>query len=146
MLDWIIQYWIAFLFGGIILFGKKIWNAIKNFIETYIKKKCDEQLQTNNATIQSAINDLCEENKKQNKEIKDIHSSLLIIQGVSFKAYCRQLLRDDHQITLEEFENCQEEYEAYHALGGNGRGTMLFELVKKKSQDGFSDKEKIGNL
>lgn len=146
MLDWIVEYWITFVFGLIVLLlttcGKKIWNGIKSFIQTYIKKQCDEQLQVNNTSIQSAIKDLCEENRKQNQDIKDIHQSLLIIQGVSFKAYCRQLLRDDHQITLEEFENCQEEYEAYHGLGGNGRGTMLFELVKKKAQDIILDKEK----
>jgi len=46
--------------------------------------------------------------------------------------------------TVADIENLEYQYRPYHALGGNGTGTELFERVKRmplKSKEGESDAE-----
>lgn len=40
----------------------------------------------------------------------------------------------DHTITIEEYQQINEDHEAYHALGGNHNGDALFDLVRKKAE------------
>lgn len=54
----------------------------------------------------NSLEDIKKENMKQNEEIRCIHSGILTLQGVSFRAYCKGLLEEDHEITMEEFETC----------------------------------------
>ena len=54
------------------------------------------------------------------------------MQGKNFKSDCRRLLDENHEITLDEWEEIDADHEAYNGLGGNHRGDELFELVKKK--------------
>lgn len=82
---------------------------------------------------------LSEEDKKIYQEIGKISgqvevvgSGVLAIQGRTFKEECRNLLKDDHRITLDEFEAIQADHEIYNNLGGNHKGDELFEAVKAK--------------
>lgn len=57
------------------------------------------------------------------------------MQGKNFKSDCRRLLDENHEITLDEWEEIDADHEAYNGLGGNHRGDELFELVKKKVEN-----------
>ena len=64
-----------------------------------------------------------------------MRSGLLSIQGRDFKRHCRELLDDEHEITLDEWEQIDADHEAYNGLGGNHKGDQLYELVKKKVEN-----------
>lgn len=102
--------------------------------QDYMQKQCQSEVEKTSSSISEQLEKLSEENKKQNAEIKCIHHGILCLQGIGFRAYCKKLLEEDHEITLEEFETCQEEYQAYHELGGNGKGTALYNLVCEKAK------------
>jgi len=67
-----------------------------------------------------------------------LKAGLLSMQGKEFKAECRKLLDENHQITLDEWEELDADHEAYNGLGGNHRGDQLFEMVKKKAENIFT--------
>lgn len=68
-------------------------------------------------------------------EISCLKAGLLSMQGKNFKSDCRRLLDENHEITLDEWEEIDADHEAYNGLGGNHRGDELFELVKKKVEN-----------
>lgn len=72
------------------------------------------------------------------EEINIIKAGLLSLQGKQFRRKCRKLLKPEHTITLEEYEQLIEDHNVYNALDGNHKGDELFALVK--------DKVKKGNL
>lgn len=67
--------------------------------------------------------------------LNSLKRGLLSVQGRQFKADCKRLLDPNHVITIEEFQQINEDHEAYHALGGNHNGDAIFELVKKKAEE-----------
>lgn len=127
MINIITKYWIEFLLGLIVLFLGFIFKLFKQEGRRWIQKEVRD-------TLQETISQLTQENKEQNEKIQKIYEGIINLQGVSFKSYCRTLLHDDHNFTLEEFENCQREYEIYTSLGGNGQGTILYNLVCEKAK------------
>lgn len=140
MLDFILKYWIQVIFGVIVaaigLFGRKFWSMYKEKSKSQLREEIRDE-------ISNSINKLSEENQEQNKQIQSIYAGIINLQGISFKSYCRNLLRDDYELTLKDFENCQQEYEAYVALGGNGQGKILFDLVCEKAKS-LSNTKKSG--
>ena len=72
-------------------------------------------------------------------EMKSLKKGLLSIQGKEFRANCRKLLEDGHEITLDEWEEIDADHEAYNGLGGNHKGDHLYELVKKKAENTLTD-------
>lgn len=48
----------------------------------------------------------------------------------------REYVEERKSITLESLEYVEETYEAYHALGGNGSGTKLWEDIKRLPIEG----------
>ena len=52
--------------------------------------------------------------------------------GSNFKRRCEAFLQPEHEISLQEFNELQEDHEAYNALGGNHIGDQLFDLVCEK--------------
>lgn len=68
------------------------------------------------------------------KEMKSLKAGILSIQGREFKANCRRLLDENHEITLDEWEELDSDHEVYNGLGGNHKGDQLYELVKKKAE------------
>ena len=75
-------------------------------------------------------------------EMKSLKKGLLSIQGKEFKANCRKLLEDGHEITLDEWEEIDADHEAYNGLGGNHKGDQLYGLVKKKEEKNIKKRNK----
>lgn len=59
-------------------------------------------------------------------------TGLLSLQGKLYREFCEKLLEKNHEITIEEFEQEEEDYHAYKALGGNHRGDSLHQAVVQK--------------
>lgn len=98
------------------------YNKIKGEID-----KGYGQSQKDDETLQSEINDIT-------GVLKGLRRGLLSVQGRQFKHDCKKLLAEDHKITFDEFQQINEDHQAYHELGGNHNGDALFELVKKKAE------------
>ena len=64
-------------------------------------------------------------------EVDIIESGVLSIQGKQFRDMCEDLLKQDY-ITVEEYEEFEEEYAVYKSLGGNHRGDSLHARVVTK--------------
>ncbi len=161
MTDFIIQYWLEFLFGGIIavlgffvkhyyqLWKKEketqkneFWAQAKQELEEYNRKLLDQKekiLASEDAKLQKAIG-----------QIGDLHENLLHavleVQGKQFKTDCKTLLETPNSITFEQFETLTMEHDVYTSLGGNGFGTALFELVKEKYSSQMMQKDLTDNL
>ena len=143
MLEIIAQYWLNFLLGlisgGLVLLCKKLWKMYQNEKN---HQKTEEQKQFYQG-IQDAIKQGSEDAKHGDeilqKQIDIIMSGVLSIQGRAFKQECRTLLKDGHEITLEEWESIQEEHDIYNALGGNHDGDSLFKMVEHKAMKNLSD-------
>ena len=76
---------------------------------------------------------------EMSSELGFLKAGLLSIQGKEFRENCRKLLADDHEITLDEWEEIDADHEAYNGLGGNHKGDHLYELVKKKAERTLTD-------
>lgn len=64
-------------------------------------------------------------------EVDIIESGILSIQGKQFRDMCEDLLQQDH-ISVDEYQEFEEEYSVYKKLGGNHRGDALHERVVAK--------------
>lgn len=91
-----------------------------------------EESKADDAALQNQIHTL-------SNEMDCLKAGLLSMQGKEFREGCRKLLADDHEITLDEWEEIDADHEAYNGLGGNHRGDHLFELVKKKVEKTLTD-------
>jgi hypothetical protein len=83
-------------------------------------------------------------NKKEielQNEIKTLKSGLLSVQGRMFKSDCKKLLEEDHEITLEEYEEITRDHHAYNSLGGNHNGDQLYLLVRKKVENSWANRD-----
>lgn len=100
----------------------EFYNKIKAEIdkEHDSSKKDDNALKTEMSTLSTVLNSL--------------KRGLLSVQGRQFKSDCKKLLADGHTITFDEFQQINEDHQAYHDLGGNHNGDALFDLVKKKAE------------
>lgn len=141
--EFIIKYWLEFLFGTIIaiggVFGKKFISSLKEIHKSRQKAAYEEFQHRIHAEFIESTEDvraLAQENKNEIKEMKQMMVALtqgvLSIHGREFKNQCWDLLEDDHEITLDEYEDISADHEAYNALGGNHEGDRLFSLVQKK--------------
>lgn len=154
MLDFIVKYWVEFALG-IIATGLGV--ACKRIFSLYQKEKEHEKSEEKSQLITEVkdmmtscqldlINQLLpheaalqEEDKKLHKDIQHLNDNvdilkggMLSLQGREFKQDCRDLLKEDHVITLIEYENIIEEHRIYNSLGGNHRGDALFAAVQQK--------------
>ena len=141
LLDFIMKYWVEVAFGLLVTgagwFIKRyftleamrrqkeqdeFYNKIKGEIdkERECSKQDDVALQTEISTLSTVL--------------KSLKRGLLSVQGRQFKADCKKLLTEGHTITFEEFQQINEDHQAYHDLGGNHNGDTLFDLVKKKAE------------
>ena len=76
---------------------------------------------------------------EMSNELGFLKAGLLSIQGKEFRENCRKLLADDHEITLDEWEEIDADHEAYNGLGGNHKGDHLYEFVKKNAERILTD-------
>jgi hypothetical protein len=142
MLEFVLKYWIEFLFGGVIAIGSYM---IKRTLKSFRQERADEK----EAFLEGIKDEIRAEFERSNKketelaeEIKVLKAGLLSIQGRTFKSNCRRLLDPDHDISLEEYEEITKDHEAYNSLGGNHNGDQLYQLVRKKVEDSWA-KDKV---
>lgn len=137
MLEFILRYWIEFLFGIVIAGGGFI---IKRTLKSYRQERANEKKEFL-LEIQKEIKAEFERsNKKENElqnEIKILKAGLLSIQGRTFKNNCKRLLEENHEVTLEEYEEITKDHEAYNSLGGNHNGDQLYKLVRQKVENSW---------
>ena len=138
MLEFILKYWIEVLFGGVIAVGAYI---VKRTLKSFRMERQEEKkvfLEGIKAEIRAEFE---RSNKKEielQEEIKILKAGLLSIQGRTFKSNCRRLLDQNHEITLEEYEEITKDHDAYNSLGGNHNGDQLYSLVRKKVEESWA--------
>ena len=120
---------------------KRYNELIKQSQDTYIEitTKVQEAMlagrdesKADDAYLQGQISEV-------SNELGFLKAGLLSIQGKEFRENCRKLLADDHEITLDEWEEIDADHEAYNGLGGNHKGDHLYELVQKKAERILTD-------
>ena len=99
MLDWIIRYWVQWLFGLI----------------------C--------AALLAGYRRLAKRVKEQEEERKAIKAGLLAILHDRQYAECSRYIAQG-SIDTDGLRNLEYLYRSYHALGGNGTGTELYNRAK----------------
>lgn len=99
VLDWIIRYWVQWLFGLI----------------------C--------AALLAGYRRLAKRVKEQEAERKAIKDGLLAILHDRLYCECKRYLAQGH-IDTDGLHNLEYIYKSYHALGGNGTGTELYNRAK----------------
>ena len=100
VLDWIIRYWVQWLFGLI----------------------C--------AALLAGYRRLAKRVKEQEAERKAIKDGLLAILHDRLYCECKRYLAQGH-IDTDGLHNLEYIYKSYHALGGNGTGTELYNRAKR---------------
>ena len=138
LLDFIIKYWIEFGFGLIIAGGGY-------FFKKYMKMREEEQNSERAKFYENLKKDMFSRYDVIEKESRDgdqelqkqldaLRKGILSMQKKEFIAECQALLDEDHEITLEEYQQCIEDHDAYNGLKGNHNGDSLFALVVQKAK------------
>lgn len=140
------EYWIEFLFGLIVagmgIFFKR-YISLEQKVRGEAQKEFYAKLQDDISKEFKESTKKSEEDDKQLQEqidvVKDemncLKRGLLSMQGKEFRAECARVLAEDHILTLDEYEQLEEDHAAYNGLGGNHKGDSLFELVKEKAKN-----------
>ena len=155
-----VQWVCALIAGGVILFAKHYismekqaaeekWKdkeknmcgkIIANFDEkiTEVKENSNQKENKLYQKINTMRDDLtqkdttiCEDLSSIHTEINIIENGILSIQGKQFREFCKELLKKE-TISIEEYEDFEEEYEVYKGLGGNHKGDALHARVVDK--------------
>lgn len=143
MIDFIVKYWVEFLFGLIISGATVTYNFIARQLKKNRQEQFDNQLNTLYVKISDSINEkmtfLQEEDKHINTRIDQLHNDLEIMRdGIlslhrrRFVDDCRKLLNQESEITQEDYERLKREHRTYNALGGNHEGDEMYNLFLKK--------------
>ena len=146
ILEWLGKYWLEWFCGlvatGALFFAKHYIKIQRQVNEEKWKDKeknmCGKIITTLEDRIQgvedkSAAEDVIihKELDKIHSEVDTVESGILSIQGKQFREMCEDLLKQDY-ITVEEYEEFEEEYAVYKGLGGNHRGDSLHARVVAK--------------
>lgn len=143
MIDFIVKYWVEFLFGLIISGATVAYNFIARQIKKNRQEQFDSQLDTLYVKITDSFNEkmtpLQEEDKHINSRIDQLHKDLEVMRdGIlslhrrRFVDDCRKLLNQESEITQEDYERLKREHRTYNALGGNHEGDEMYNLFLKK--------------
>ena len=143
ILELVIKYWVEFLLG---LIATALGVVCKKMYGMYKSEK-QHQKTKEQKEFYKGLEDLIKQNQQVSREVEAslqqelgiVKEGLLSIQKKNFKQECKALLQENHEITLQEFENIQEEHNIYKSLGGNHDGDQLFELVSKKAEKNLLD-------
>ena len=159
--EFILKYWVEVLFGIVVTGGgfllKHRFKRFKESLDHKMEERDDKLLEkmtkvltANNKAIQDSIDklrsdtkddidgvyaelvDLKDDIKDVRKDVESIRRGVLDIQGPQFKAKCKEVLQDSHQITVDEWLALKKEYEIYTGMGGNSDGSELYNLVHEK--------------
>lgn len=159
--EFILKYWVEVLFGIVVTGGgfllKHHFKLFKESLDHKTEERDDKLLEkmtkvliASNKTIQDSIDklrsdtkddidgvyaelvDLKDDIKNVRKDVESIRRGVLDVQGPQFKAKCKEVLQDSHQITVDEWLALKKEYEIYAGMGGNSDGSELYKLVHEK--------------
>lgn len=159
--EFILKYWVEVLFGIVVTGGgfllKHHFKLFKESLDHKMEERDDKLLEkmtkvltASNKTIQDSIDklrsdtkddidgvytelvDLKDDIKDVRKDVESIRRGVLDVQGPQFKAKCKEVLQDSHQITVDEWLALKKEYEIYTGMGGNSDGSELYKLVHEK--------------
>lgn len=159
--EFILKYWVEVLFGIVVTGGgfllKHHFKLFKESLDHKMEERDDKLLEkmtkvltASNKTIQDSIDklrsdtkddidgvyaelvDLKDDIKDIRKDVESIRRGVLDVQGPQFKAKCKEVLQDSHQITVDEWLALKKEYEIYTGMGGNSDGSELYKLVHEK--------------
>lgn len=159
--EFILKYWVEVLFGIVVAGGgfllKHHFKLFKESLDHKMEERDDKLLEkmtkvltASNRTIQESIDklrsdtkddidgvyaelvDLKDDIKDVRKDVESIRRGVLDVQGPQFKAKCKEVLQDSHQITVDEWLALKKEYEIYTGMGGNSDGSELYKLVHEK--------------
>lgn len=159
--EFILKYWVEVLFGIVVTGGgfllKHHFKLFKESLDHKMEERDDKFLEkmtkvltASNKTIQDSIDklrsdtkddidgvyaelvDLKDDIKDVRKDVESIRRGVLDVQGPQFKAKCKEVLQDGHQITVDEWLALKKEYEIYTGMGGNSDGSELYKLVHEK--------------
>lgn len=159
--EFILKYWVEVLFGIVVTGGgfllKHHFKLFKESLDHKMEERDDKLLEkmtkvltVSNKTIQDSIDklrsdtkddidgvyaelvDLKDDIKDIRKDVESIRRGVLDVQGPQFKAKCKEVLQDSHQITVDEWLALKKEYEIYTGMGGNSDGSELYKLVHEK--------------
>lgn len=143
MLDFVTKYWVEFCFG---LIGSAVIWWIKRFYSLTQERHLQDQKDFKNALIEvfdKRIEEMSKESEVADQglradmevlslEIENLTSGVLSLQRKNFIAMCHFLLEPGHVITIEEYEELEEEHVIYKQLGGNHKGDSLHKSVIAK--------------
>lgn len=143
LLEFVIKYWVEFAFGLIVTGGGY-------FVRRYLKMRENEQNEERAKFYDNFKKDIFikyDEIKKESengdlelqKQLDLLRKGILSLQKKEFFKECQALLEEDHELTLDEYQQCIEDHDAYNGLKGNHRGDSLFALVEEKAKH-ISDK------
>lgn len=147
MFDFIIKYWVEWLCGivatGVVFLARHYvklqrkdfenrWEKRKNEAKTEVLQHLEGELQQEVTRSTAADNKIKAEIEVLNNQIENVNTGVLSIQGKQFRDMCLALLDPDHVITVQEYEQFEEDYVAYKALGGNHRGDALHAAAVEK--------------
>ena len=161
MIDFIAKYWLEVFFSLIIavlsgfvkhyyqLWKKEqesqkneFWSNTKEELKQYNRELLEQKqslLSSEDARLQEAIKIVKESNE-------NLLRAVLEVQKKQFKTDCKYFLENANNISFEEFENLQDEYEIYKSLGGNGPGHTLFDLIQEKYSSQMMQKYQVDLL
>lgn len=137
MIEFIIKYWIqtllTLLVGGLSFLCRKIWKMYKNEQQHQKTEEYGMLKKELKQTIQESIEASIEGDVDLQNQIDLLKRGILSLHGKNFKQQCHDLLKEEHEITIEEYEGIQQDYDIYTSLGGNGQGKILYNLVCEKA-------------
>ena len=147
MLEFIIKYWLQFALGivagTLTWFGKRYWSFRTVKLEADRKKRyadlenkivecVEKKIQKLNVESHEADTHMEEKLNTLFTDVEYLTKGMLSLQGKEFRNECRELLKPEHTITLDEYEQFEADYEAYKALKGNHKGDSLHAAVVEK--------------
>ena len=98
-----------------------------------------KELDAIRADMNAQDSNICNDLNNIHKTVDVITNGILSIQGKQFRDMCEELLSQDY-VSIEEYEEFEDEYAVYKSLGGNHRGDSLHARVVVKC-DKQSNKE-----
>ena len=156
-----VQVLFGLVAAGFGFLAKKFWNLYQGEKErekandmnkcyekvqteiTEIKKEVDKIVVEKESLFDQEITKVHQESLKYDKQIEQELQSLsnyietlkdgvLSIQASHFRLQCKNYLKDDRFISIDEFEQLTYDHNIYNKLGGNHLGDSLFEAVEAK--------------
>ena len=120
-----------------------IFTGIVRLLTWWVKRYLKLEREHNKSEQQKFREDILNEAQKDNKkldvrinaveeQLNHFLGALLSLQGSLFREFCEELLEPGRVITVDEFEQFENDYQVYKSLGGNHRGDTLHDSVVRK--------------